>query len=298
MSKIVAIVVTYFPDTEVLNRLVAAAAPQVARVVIVDNGSGSLDLSNFCFDETVEWITNPVNLGVAAAYNQGVAFAEAHAATHIILFDQDSCPAPGMTNALMSSWVRAKQSGLKIAALGPNYVDTKGQYQSPFVKIQGFALKRVECESGAVVAIDHLISSGCLIDLEALRDVGLFEEQLFIDYVDTEWCLRARHKGYTLLGVGNASMHHSLGDEYLQIFTKRIPMHSPLRHYYLIRNGFWLICQPWVGWRWRIIDSVRLSKIFILFSLLGGQPFKHFKMMLLGFLDFSRKKMGKRRSSG
>lgn len=293
MSKVVAVVVTYHPDIDVLHRLISAIAFQVDRVVVVDNGSSNVKPLDCAFDNSVEWILNPDNAGVAAAYNQGVAVAERIEATHVILFDQDSYPDPEMVSVLISSWEQAKKSGQKIAALGPNYVDTKGRYQSPFVKIEGFSLQRLECKKGEVVALDHLISSGCLIDIEALRDVGRFEEALFIDYVDTEWCLRARHKGYILLGVADAAMQHNLGDEYLKLFNRRIPMRSPIRHYYVIRNGLWLISQPWVGWRWRYIDAVRLTKQFIVFSLFGEQRLRHIKMMLLGLLDFSRKQMGK-----
>ncbi|MFX8766500.1 glycosyltransferase family 2 protein, partial [Acinetobacter baumannii] len=41
-----------------------------------------------------------------------------------------------------------------------------------------------------------LISSGSLISVEALKAVGLMRDYYFIDYVDTEWCLRAEYLGY------------------------------------------------------------------------------------------------------
>jgi rhamnosyltransferase len=126
-----------------------------------------------------------------------------------------------------------------------------------------------------------------------LDDVGGFEEKLFIDYVDTEWCLRARQKGYYLQGVASAHMEHNLGDSYLKVFSKNIPMHSPLRHYYLMRNGIWLMRQPWVGWHWRFLDCIRLFKIFIAFSLFAGEKQQRVKMMLLGVIDAIRGRMGK-----
>jgi len=52
-----------------------------------------------------------------------------------------------------------------------------------------------------VLETDMLIASGCLIPADVLRDVGLMDDALFIDHVDTDWCMRARARGYRLLGV-------------------------------------------------------------------------------------------------
>lgn len=291
--KVIAVIVTYRPDYPILKNLVEALIPQVDKLIIIDNATKEFCLDDNDFLGDVHLILNNTNMGVATAYNQGVAIAQQYGATHVILFDQDSCPGINMIDMLLSSWLKAKEVGLKVAALGPNYRDTKGMDQSPFVRIDRFGLTRVKCNTNESVEVDHLISSGCLIDLEALQEIGSFEEKLFIDYVDTEWCLRARHKGYVLLGIGDADMLHSLGDKYLRILSKNVPIHSPLRHYYILRNGAWLISQKWVGWRWRILDSMRLIRIFIVFSLFSNSRWNHCKMMTLGLLHFIKGKMGK-----
>lgn len=292
MNKVYAIIVTFYPNLDTLCRLLYLLSPQVTKILLIDNATQSLPNLGSTVSN-LEVTFNNDNFGVATAYNQGIVKAKSEGATHTILFDQDSVPADNLVQVLLDVWRNAVQDGMKVAALGPNYRDTKGMYQSPFVKMEGTRLTRVACRIGESVKVDHLISSGCLIDLEALNDIGIFEEKLFIDYVDTEWCLRARKKGYLLLGVGDARMEHDLGDKYLRLFHKRIPAHSPLRHYYLIRNGAWLASQAWVGWRWRIIDCKRLIKIFIVFSLLSDSPWNHCKMMILGFWHFVKGKMGK-----
>ena len=109
--------------------------------------------------------------------------------------------------------------------------------------------------------VDHLSSSGCLIAMDALAEVGGMEDRLFIDYVDTEWCLRAIYKGYSLFGVGSACMQHDLGDAFVNLFSRTVPVHSSLRYYYLIRNGLWLLRQPWVSSAWKIMDTRRFTLI-------------------------------------
>ncbi|MGM8227447.1 glycosyltransferase family 2 protein [Cellvibrio sp. ARAG 10.3] len=292
MRKIIAVIVTYHPDAAQLLRLIERAAGQADQVLVIDNATPGFTSSAFALPN-VQVQVNHQNLGLAAAYNQGVEFGRTQGASHILLFDQDSCPSPTMVKELVDAWEQTEQRGLRVAAAGPNYTDAKGRYQSPFVKIQGLKLVRVPCGQGETVEVDHLISSGCLISMEAIDDVGAFEDQLFIDYVDTEWCLRARQHGYALLGVGAADMEHDLGESYLTVFNRRVPSHSPLRHYYLIRNGCWLISRPWVGWRWRVIDSVRLFKILVVFSLFSVNRYQHCRMMVVGLFHAVRKKMGK-----
>jgi rhamnosyltransferase len=187
-----------------------------------------------------------------------------------------------------------EKEGFKIAAVGPNYTDIKGEWdQSPFVKLKGRRLGRVDCGNNLAVSVDHLISSGCLIPMESLQEIGLMEAQLFIDYVDIEWCLRAKHKGYHLFGACSAQMQHDLGNNIANLFGRKIPVHSALRYYYLIRNGVWLLRQPWVSKTWRIVDARRIFIVYIIFSFVLGTKFKNWKMATIGLWHGLIGKMGK-----
>lgn len=293
MNKLYAIVVTFHPNVETFFRLLTLLSPQVEKILQIDNATPDLGENNVVINN-LDKIINIKNVGVAAAYNQGIMKARLEGATHVMLFDQDSLPAEDLIQVMLSVLGKVTRDGVKVAALGPNYTDAKGSYQSPFVKIKGLRLVRLDTGRKESVEVDHLISSGCLIDLEALNEIGPFEDRLFIDYVDTEWCLRARHLGYKLLGVTNAKMVHDLGDHFIKIFGKYIPTHSPLRHYYIMRNGIWLIRQSWVGWRWRILDSIRLLKIFLVFSCFSkNKRLDHLKMMVRGFVHGIRGRLGK-----
>lgn len=291
---VVAIVVTYYPNVYVLSTLLNAIQPQVDSVVVVDNGSG-ISIEDWLSDiyPDVACIALGQNYGIAKAQNTGIAWAKNGRARHVILFDQDSQPGSYIVENLLSVMSQKKDDGYKVAAVGPKYTDIKGQYTSPFVKLKGWKLCRIDCNEDEVVAVDHLISSGCLISMDALNDVGGMDERLFIDYVDTEWCRRAIHKGYELFGVGSAHMQHDLGDEYNKLFGRTISTHSSLRYYYIIRNGIWLLRQPWVSSAWRIMDACRLFKIYIVCSLFVGTRFENWKMMTKGIWHGLIGRMGK-----
>ena len=102
--------------------------------------------------------------------------------------------------------------------------------------------KRLDCDQAdAVVNVDFLLSSGSLLPLSALANIGLMDESLFIDHVDTEWCFRAKAHGFQLFGVCDAVMTHALGERRKEIWFLRqrvVPFHKPFRYYYMFRNSF------------------------------------------------------------
>jgi rhamnosyltransferase len=295
VEKVIAIIVTYNPDMAALNSLLDSIESQFASVIIIDNGSSSnvsefIDQRQFKGVETIEM---GFNSGIGKAINTGINVAYKKEFTHIVLFDQDSKPAADMISKLLETMNDKQSQGIDVAAVGPKYIDVKGGDRSPFVKLVGRKLQRIECPENETVIVDHLISSGSLISKNALDIVGLMEEKLFIDYVDTEWCLRAINKGYNLYGVGNAKMQHDLGDETINILGRVVPSHAPLRHYYLIRNGIWLLRQSWVSSSWKRMDSLRLCKIFISFSVFSDNRLENLKMMSIGVWHAIMGRMGK-----
>lgn len=85
------------------------------------------------------------------------------------------------------------------------------------------------------------ISSGTLSHISVFDKVGVMDENLFIDYVDTEWCLRCFQAGLKIRIIVNAHMYHSIGDNTIEIWRFKIPIHSPQRRYYRIRNSIKLL---------------------------------------------------------
>lgn len=295
MQSIAAIIVTYEPNLEKLFELFEILESQVAHILVVDNGSleKTLQFIGQRIPQNGFLILKGYNSGVAGAINTGILKAKKYAVSHVLLLDQDSLPASDMVNNLLSAMNLKKGEGYKVAAVGPKYSDIKGQHVSPFVKLKGLKLSRVDCNKDEVVEVDHLISSGCLIAMDALAEIGGMEDRLFIDYVDTEWCLRAIYKGHSLFGVGSACMQHDLGNEFVDLFSRTVTVHSSLRYYYLIRNGLWLLRRPWISSAWKIMDSRRLFLRYIVCSLFVGTRFQNWKLMTIGFWHGVTERMGR-----
>jgi rhamnosyltransferase len=281
---VVAVVVTYNPEPKVIARLLDVLAPQVNSIVIVDNGSGSdLSLLGNLSNCATEVLYLRENRGIATAQNIGIQWARARGAEFVLLMDQDSEPAADMVAQLSGAFSSLRATGHKVACVGPFYSDSRHGDLSPFVRLERMRFRRITCGSAAAfVPVDFVISSGCLIPLSVLDAVGGMQDDLFIDYVDIEWGLRAAREGYQSYGVCAARMEHSLGGEPIKFFGRIFPSHSPLRGYYRFRNGILLLKQPWVRWMWKLTDVKRLLVLYAFFAILSKPRLDHLKMMSLG----------------
>lgn len=297
--QVTAVVVAYNPDLTGLERLIGIVKPQVAHLVIIDNGSKT-DIQSWLTEKHKGVFSEALgnNYGIAKAQNAGIEQARINKADYVLLLDQDSAPAADMVATLLAAAEAKIAEGIKLACVGPRYEDARQQNPPPFIKLNGFRLERLRCTMpDTVVAVDYLIASGSLVPLATLDAVGGMREDLFIDYVDIEWGLRAQHKGYSSFGVCAARMQHDLGDNPVRFLGRNIPVHSPLRHYYHFRNAVWLYRQPWLRFNWKFVDGTRLVRKFVFYSLVTPPRFQHAGMMALGIVHGLIGRLGKKRGN-
>lgn len=297
-TQVGAIIVTYRPDREKLAALLGAIANQVGAIVIVDNTESThqvADLPLLAQEHHAQWICLGENLGIAAAQNRGIEYLKHHLKMEYVLFlDHDCLPHAGMVRALLKGFFTQTEAGYRVGAVGPNNCIPKLGTSAPFLQVGWLRTRRLYCSfANQLIATDHLISSGTLTPLSVIEEVGLFREDLFIDYVDVEWYLRVLQKGYTLWGVCAANMDHDLGDEPIMILGRPIFSHSPLRHYYLIRNGIALYQAPYLPLKWKCSDARRLLSKCVFYLLFSKPRLAHLRMMGRGLWHGITGRLGK-----
>ena len=283
-----AVLVTYHPDPQVLRRAIAAVRPQVASVVVVDNGGALPPLAG------VEVVAQKANIGLAAAQNAGIARARTAGASHVLILDQDSVPAPDMVAELLAASARIGARE-KVAAVGPRYRDPRENRDAPFIKVAFPMSKKLWCDAGTgEIRTDFLISSGALVALDVLDDVGGMDDGIFIDNVDMEWSFRARARGYALYGVCSATMEHSLGDAREPVLggAARVVRHGPVRLYFIMRNRVALYRRSYTPRVWIAQDVPRVFVKFAIFAVLTGPRLRNVRYMLRGLADGVRGRTG------
>lgn len=224
-ERVAAVIVAYRPERAVLVNL-ASYVDQVDAVYVVDNTEEpeSGFAAEVARDERVTYVANNRNLGIATALNQGARAARDAGFEWLLTMDQDSTATPGMVEALMRCAL-AEPDGIGVV--------------SPVHRQVGGEPREVEPGCHEVLTA---MTSGNIVSLAALSRVGWFMDELFIDQVDNEICLRLRRAGLQVLESGDADLLHRVG----QIRKHRFPYpaystnHSPLRRYYIARNRLWV----------------------------------------------------------
>ena len=291
-EDICAVVVTYrYPYAE-LEVLLEHVAGQVGRLVVVDNNPDPDDAGQGALQSRmpdIQWIVNRANLGLSRALNQGLEAAIEAGARYAILFDQDSRPEPGMLERLVDASRSADASAALVAAWGPVIVDDRLRRPLPFIRFRGGWVLKHYPQPGAPgqVDTDMLITSGCLLDLAALKQIGPMDEAFFIDNIDLEWSFRARAAGFRLIGIPAAVLRHRIGDRVRPLpgTRRNILVHGPLRQYHIMRNRIRLYWRGYVPLLWKVADVPRLIFKLVYFPLMVAPRLENLRMMLKGVRD-------------
>ncbi|AVT58115.1 glycosyltransferase family 2 protein [Pectobacterium versatile] len=286
-ANVVAVLVTYNPFVHDLKESLQSLLSQLNNIIIVDNASSNADdLHCMIMDhykDKVEFIPLSSNKGLSAAQNIGIEQAREKKATHVILFDQDSHISPGFIDSLVSTEVLLLSLGEKVAAVGPSFFDSVSLEPYPATVYCGPFIKRVDINE--ITEATFIIASGCLINMSVIEYIGGMKEDLFIDYIDIEWCLRAKNLGYKVFISPNAKMAHSIGDKRMSIMGRSVSVHNPIRRYYLIRNSFYLMRLSYVPLGYKLREAVFNFLRFMISIASSDDKGTYLKYGFLGIRD-------------
>ena len=130
--------------------------------------------------------------------------------------------------------------------LGPKILEQKVKRNNYYlIKKNNFKFKRTTIDNHEIKNNAYnLVSSGSIIKYEVFKDICLFRENFFIDYIDLEFSLRARQRNYRISIVNSASLFHKLGSQTKHNFfgiTIYCHNYSKERRYTIGRNRFFYI---------------------------------------------------------
>ena len=290
MSKVAAIIVSYNPDKNLLDS-VNLLISQVEKIIIVDNGSieeKRKDISSIkdIDNERIEVIFNEENLGIATALNIGVREALKQGFNWILTMDQDSKASKDMVEKMFEVYNNIdKKERKSILSIFPNFVDERIQSIEENSKINSYEY------------VDAEITSGNLLRSDVFEKIGFFDDSLFIDLVDTDFCMRLNKNNIKMIKVRDAILYHSLGESQSvkSLFGKfNTSNHSALRRYYMTRNRFY----TWE--KYKDLNSFTLNRDKLLFKkefvkIILGEKDKvnKVKMIFKGYRDYKNGIRGK-----
>lgn len=256
-------VVLFHPNQKKLFENLNKIKSNFEVIVAISNGNNE---EIHCLDkiENAKLIELHQNYGIAYAQNIGIKeIVHNFNSEYIMFLDQDSFLKANQIDELKEDIITEKN----FAVLGPSF-DKKGK---------------------GIVSVEQTLSSGSIIPIKCLQEIGLFKECLFIDLVDYDWCWRARKHGYEILVDRRIALDHKLGEG--RKFGVRVA--KPFRLYYQFRNIVYLATRREMPIKYAILSFVKLPLRFILYLILLGQKKERFFFMIRGLRDGVIGKMGK-----
>lgn len=282
--KIYSVIVCYKPDVPQLTSLCENLLIDGSKIILVDNTDmpylvDQQQLADF------QLITLGHNTGIAHAQNVGIATAMAGGADVIVFIDQDSRIEPGFLKTLVSE--------LNIGVpdiVSPLYFDASSSAELPSTRVNRYGLPRAvhRGDSSAPYPVDIVISSGTAATKEAFLVAGTLDEDLFIDFVDTEWCLRCRSKQIPIRTVPSAVMHQRIGSKSINFGIATVLVHSPARCYYQIRNCFHLFRKHHIPKLFALRETISVFFNRTLLLLVVGDKLAYTKIFLCALWDGMR----------
>jgi rhamnosyltransferase len=264
---------------------------QVGHVVIIDNGSDAAtreELDKIAASDSVTLILNERNEGIARAFNQGVDWARSKGFERILTLDHDSEATPDMVDKLLNGYATLEAQGVQnVGVICANAYDINSQY---------FISGCSPAANDALIDEGEVISSGSLIEARVFDCVGPFNEEIFVHYVDIDFCVRLQRGGFRVYLCPDAVLLHQEGTKERMRFIWRdvfYDRYSNEARYYLTRNTLYLMKRHFPLkssiTRW-ILRRLLMDHVKIL--LFDRERFVLFWFSLRGFVDGLRGRVG------
>lgn len=214
---------------------------EAIEIVVVDNGSDE-DVSDKLAAEfpEVRMVRLDKNYGFAGGNNRGIETAQGK---YVALINNDAVAAPQW----ISSLVATAESDPGIGAVASIVIDGNRPevLDSCGVGISLDGMSRQAMRGTPVPRLTQprevLLFSGCacLLKMEALNEVGLFDEDFFAYCEDTDLGLRLRSAGWDIVVAPDAYVHHHYSMTGGKFSLQKI--------YWVERNHLWVAIKnfPW-----------------------------------------------------
>ena len=291
LNSVAAVIITYNVENDFRQRINKLKG-KVDEIVVVDNGS-KIETINMLkeLENEITLIYLEDNKGIAYALNKGIKYSIERGYDWILTLDHDSIVTDDMINNMLNCY-EGLNADLKekVAMLVPVHIEEK-EYKNKYTNINEIN------PSNSYKEVLTEITSGALTKAQIYKNVGGYDEKLFIDLVDHDYCLSLNKKGFKILQVDSAILIHNLGEsvEKRVLGLKMIPTnHSPLRRYYMSRNRHYI----WDKYKedfpsWVLTDKRRFITENLKIILFEDKKIEKFKYINKGIKDYKNNIFGK-----
>ena len=265
-------IVLYNPDINTLEKNIYNLKLITDDIIFIDNGSSNKNEIEKIIQNKYAIIFNNSNLGIAKALNQLLEEAIKKNKRYLLTLDQDS----RMNRNIFDEMYKYRNIE-NVAIICPTIYDIN-KSKNKTIKM------RYEY-------VSRCITSGSLMNISICSKLNKFDEKMFIDYVDFDYCKNIMLSGYKIIQVREALLPHEVGKRIKRrfIFWDVYPTNynNTQRYYYFARNiKYYLLkykgnltIKEWIH------DEIHLKWKFINVFLYENNWKEKLKMYIQGLKD-------------
>lgn len=288
--KTAVLIITYNPDITILDKVIRSIVHQVTDLFIIDNNSLNKSTILNYNGKNIKVFLNSSNLGIAKATNIGFEKILNDDYEYVLLSDQDTIYPDDYISIFMNEVNKNFKDRLEnIVAFAPNIYDVNSkQYKHSYILEKNRLINFYPKEN---CRIFQAIASGLIINTEILKKIGGMNEDLFIDYVDFEWCWKANYEGYEIFFLKDLKINHSLGDSTKKLFGKNVSKRNRVRYYYIVRNTYYLsLYTEYLTNKAKFFLKMKVFKYFVGYIIMskGTDVF----LLIKALIDGKKKNLG------
>lgn len=291
MSKVGCIIVLYNIDKENLGDMIHNYVNKALELCLVDNSdidnsnaiSAALATEPIC-SMPIKYIPLNGNKGIAYAQNRGIEYFSSKGFDYVMFCDQDSVIHENTVNKLLSAADALYRNNIKMAAVGTMPYNKKTGF--PYPLKSKTINDKLTVEGIKLTETYSLISSASLMRVDSFSKVGFFNEDLFIDGVDHEWCWRAWHKcKMRSFVVDDAVIYHFFGEGDKKLAGKSISIASSFRLYYQYRNYLLLLRMPHTPRYWKRKNGIKYFVKMIYYPIFVKPRMSNLRNIIRGIIS-------------
>ncbi|OGE32054.1 hypothetical protein A2631_02965 [Candidatus Daviesbacteria bacterium RIFCSPHIGHO2_01_FULL_44_29] len=234
MEKVAVVILNYKVKDRLLSCLhsVQDSNYKDLEIFVVDNNSGDELEQEIKESSVLHFYQSGANLGYTGGNNIGIKAALAAGAAYILVLNPDTLINPD-TITLLLSGLKENQAGI----VGPKIYFANSQKiwfaggMMDEANVLGSHRGVNEQDRGQYDTpqeIDYATGAALFVKREVFTEIGLFDERFFLYYEDSDFCKRARMKGFKIFYIPTASLYHANASS--------TGLGSTLQDYYITRN--------------------------------------------------------------
>lgn len=286
MNKNIAALIVTFNFSEELDLLIESVKDQVASVLIIDNNSNEQCRNHL---QIISQLNSKIkvefqnrNKGIAEAYNIGLKRIFENGYSHALTLDQDSVLDKNYVETIMQ-YTSLNEWGIYCGS----YKRSNTHLETYYDYFHKWHFERKSKFVDGKLEVSHAISSGTVVSKRIFDELKGFVNEMFIDYVDIEFCFRAKEIGIPTYIIEKATFQHALA--YItgkNFFGKRIHSagYSEFRLFYICRNRVWCWKRFFYRHGFVIHDIKLLIGYFVRLIYVEKNKYTKLKAMFKGLL--------------